>query len=365
MKVKSIDDGYLNEVMGDIASMIRSVTGTTIDLNEFSEASLANPSPFNCYSNSISDGGLQDTLLNYFCIENESILEQLHPFIPKWELSPLEWWQGTVPKGCITVFDQRTNTKKAGISDPLQVELRIMEKNDIKTYEGNSIYSVRVSCCRLDSIAIILEKVRDNWPGVRGRNFVCPNLNQMQITRDGVVYSQNDSRYTTETLDFFNSHREYRISIVNYDDINNKISNSNSNSASVLTNNKNENIMKQDSNSTSPINNNVEYQGEEHNVKMASNSCTSTTSSNTNSTTTNSSTTTLIDKYIDKWCIVNKKLNDIQTDLKHLVECMEGDLDEIRESSMLGIVDREDLRQQGKYITSLINNTLATMNSRK
>lgn len=54
--------------------------------------------------------------------------------MPQWELKVLEWWQGSVPKGCHTIFDQRAGNMKASISDPLQVELKI--DNAPATYEG-------------------------------------------------------------------------------------------------------------------------------------------------------------------------------------------------------------------------------------
>ena len=54
--------------------------------------------------------------------------------MPQWELKVLEWWQGSVPKGCHTIFDQRAGNMKACISDPLQVELKI--DNAPATYEG-------------------------------------------------------------------------------------------------------------------------------------------------------------------------------------------------------------------------------------
>ena len=63
--------------------------------------------------------------------------------MPQWDLKVLEWWQGSVPKGCHTIFDQRAGNMKASISDPLQVELKI--DNAPATYEGKSTITLVLS----------------------------------------------------------------------------------------------------------------------------------------------------------------------------------------------------------------------------
>ena len=135
LKCQTCPSEMVDVVVRSIASLIPSVAGCKIDLGEFIEAALArNNSPFNQYPTANADGGLQETLLGFFQKKNEALLNQIHPFMPQWELKVLEWWQGSVPKGCHTIFDQRAGNMKASISDPLQVELKI--DNAPATYEG-------------------------------------------------------------------------------------------------------------------------------------------------------------------------------------------------------------------------------------
>lgn len=181
------EESNLDLVVRSIASLIPSAAGCKIDLGEFIEAALAreNISPFNRYPNGqpATDGGLQSTLLTFFHVRNESILNQIHPFVPNWEPRVLEWWQGSVPRNCYTILDQRGGPKKASISDPIQVRLSI--DNAPPTYEGLTIDGVQIKAGRFDTIPKLLSKVRDNWPGVRGRNFVCPSLEQLTLIRGG------------------------------------------------------------------------------------------------------------------------------------------------------------------------------------
>jgi hypothetical protein len=178
-----------------------------MSLDEFT--TVQNQRPFDyIYTFTLGEGShdttlyLQNTFLTFFA-KDKLRLDSIHPFIPSWDLKQVKDWQ-TVPRGCLTKANFN-GEKSACISNPLQINMFMT--NAIHT-DGQAINSIFVKLGRHDNVTSLLEQIILNWPGLQGRNFVGPEISQLELSRDGMRVSEKS---TTETMSLFDKSAEYRV----------------------------------------------------------------------------------------------------------------------------------------------------------
>lgn len=194
-----VSEAYLSSITALLWFQIGD--GQRITLSKFTEAAQYKR-PFDYISGKMAEL-LQDNFLTFFAASNKLLLDIIHPFVPSWETKPIHYWQ-SIPRGCTSILNLN-GEKSAHICDPLPLELFM---TNARHTDGFPITSIRIQLSRQDNVSVLLEKIRGNWPGIRNRSFVCPNISELSFSRNGVRVPES---LTTEKLKLFYISAEYRV----------------------------------------------------------------------------------------------------------------------------------------------------------
>ena len=185
-----------------IAKSLWSQIGRRINLKAFILA-VKNDKPFDYITEEISMP-LHETFLTFLADPNKILLDEIYPFVPSWEWKRIFPWQ-TIRRGCTIKMDFNGKFNSAQICNPLSLELFMT--NAIHE-DGKEIAAIRILLDRHDTVSVLLEKIRGNWPGLQNRAFKCPDIARLSFSKDGVPLQINSP---TEKLNLFNKSAEFRV----------------------------------------------------------------------------------------------------------------------------------------------------------
>jgi len=119
-------------------------------------------------------------VFQFFDGRNFPLLNTEFPFIPEWQDKELEDWQN-LPQGILCDFPLDNRRKKARIPEKgWQCGFRI--EPSLFPPDGRS---VQVKIDETDTVADVLKKISNDWPGLRGRDYHPPAPNSLQLRKLG------------------------------------------------------------------------------------------------------------------------------------------------------------------------------------
>lgn len=191
---------YVHENTREIASQVVAEFPDRIQLSEFLEAAMGDPTPFEYTRHG---PGLSDTLLNFFDVNNYEILDELFPFKPTYEYQNIDVFQ-TIPRNCESIMSVCNSTRMAKISDPMQANIKISDGSNVRVWLG-----------RHDTSIEICDKVVENWPGLRGRNFHPPQPSELMLLNKNKPVGPHE---TVESMGMFHNVPHFTIQVLTHNE---------------------------------------------------------------------------------------------------------------------------------------------------
>ena len=132
----------------------------------------------------VSHEWIGDALTDFFDRRNFPVLKAEFPFQPGWEYQELEDWH-ELPQGLECTMPLDNSRKMARIPEKnWQVGFRL----DAQAFPPDG-RMLQVKINKTDTVADVLRRIANDWPGLRGRNFQPPSADSLQLRKQfGRVY---------------------------------------------------------------------------------------------------------------------------------------------------------------------------------